>query len=393
MKKKILCLVAVASAALTACYDDDDLWEQVDELSDAVATLTDEVKTLQSLVQAQNSGKKITNIEETADGFTLTFDDGTAVSVKNGKDGQNGTDGKDGQDGQNGKDGVDGADGQDGKDGDSLFSSFEIDGNTAIITLADGSKFTFQCANIRVLTFEDEDYLGSEEGSSYWTSLIDDSEYGGSLLYGDYSSVNYYWYDENNTDIFHNFTAPYWSGGHAISNYSLDDYNGVGFNNQLSVYFTGVGGAGCKGSKNFAVHLGYIDDKWSYEGQALPEIEFVNEPHVINHMYVNNICYTLNSLINGDSFAAPASDGTWFKILATGYNEAGLQTGTAEFYLCDYRDADNKVLVEEWTKWDLTSLGKVQKVTFNIVGSSDLSGEYGLNTPAYFAYDNVAVEF
>ncbi len=385
MKKKILCLVAVASAALTACYDDDDLWDQVDELSDAVASLTDEVKTLQSLVQAQNSGKKITNIEETADGFTLTFDDGTAVSVKNGKDGQNGTDGKDGQDGQNGKDGVDGADGQDGKDGDSLFSSFEFDGNTAIITLADGSKFTFQCANIRVLTFEDEDYAG--ESSNYWSSLIDNLEYGGSLLYG--SSVNYWWYDEDNTDLYHSFTQPYYSGGHAISNYSLDYIQNVGFTNQLSVYYKGEGGAGCKGSQNFAVQNGYAG--W---GDA-PHFEFVKESHVISHMYVNNISYTLNSLVYGDSFAAAASveNGSWLKIVATGFDADDQETGTAEFYLCDYRDADNLVLVEEWTKWDLTKLGKVMKVSFDIKGSSDLSGEYGLNTPAYFAYDNVAVEF
>ena len=38
-------------------------------------------------------------------------------------------------------------------------------------------------------------------------------------------------------------------------------------------------------------------------------------------------------------------------------------------------------------------LGAGARVGFNIVGSDDLYGSYGLNTPAYFAYDDVAVRF
>lgn len=45
----------------------------------------------------------------------------------------------------------------------------------------------------------------------------------------------------------------------------------------------------------------------------------------------------------------------------------------------------------EWTKWDLSVLGKVAKVDFNITGSSD--NGYGFSQPAYFAYDDVAVRF
>ena len=44
-------------------------------------------------------------------------------------------------------------------------------------------------------------------------------------------------------------------------------------------------------------------------------------------------------------------------------------------------------------KFDLSGLGKVVKITFNLVGSADLIGDYGLNCPAYFAYDDVAVRF
>ena len=50
-------------------------------------------------------------------------------------------------------------------------------------------------------------------------------------------------------------------------------------------------------------------------------------------------------------------------------------------------------MVTTWQKWDLSVLGEVNAVAFNIVGTNDLYGQWGLNTPAYFAYDDVAVRF
>ena len=37
---------------------------------------------------------------------------------------------------------------------------------------------------LRVLTFEDADYKGDSSNGNYWTSLVDDPQYGGELLYG-----------------------------------------------------------------------------------------------------------------------------------------------------------------------------------------------------------------
>jgi hypothetical protein len=53
-------------------------------------------------------------------------------------------------------------------------------------------------------------------------------------------------------------------------------------------------------------------------------------------------------------------------------------------------DLQNGV-IDDWTKWDLTALGKVIKVQFNIIGTND--NGYGFSQPAYFAYDDVAVQF
>lgn len=50
-------------------------------------------------------------------------------------------------------------------------------------------------------------------------------------------------------------------------------------------------------------------------------------------------------------------------------------------------------VVTTWQKWDLSVLGEVVSVAFNLVGSADLYGDWGLNAPAYFAYDDIAVRF
>lgn len=44
--------------------------------------MNSEITTLQSLVDALNQGKVITNTEQTSDGYTLTFSDGSTVSIK-----------------------------------------------------------------------------------------------------------------------------------------------------------------------------------------------------------------------------------------------------------------------------------------------------------------------
>ena len=48
-------------------------------------------------------------------------------------------------------------------------------------------------------------------------------------------------------------------------------------------------------------------------------------------------------------------------------------------------------VIDDWTKWDLSSLGKVKRVQFNIIGTND--NGFGFSQPAYFAYDDVAVRF
>ena len=75
--------------------------------------------------------------------------------------------------------------------------------------------------------------------------------------------------------------------------------------------------------------------------------------------------------------------------MAYGYNSNDELVGSLEFTLCDGKDN----ILKTWEKWDLSSIGKVAKLVFNFNASDDMSGTYGLNCPAYFAYDDVAVRF
>ena len=260
---------------------------------------------------------------------------------------------------------------------------------------------------IRVLTFEDADYKGGVNfaGGNNWSSLIDDPQYGGSMLYPNGSGTTdeseaYTWTDTNNTWLYHMLPKSwdnycYWGGGHAVSHYVTSDFETYGdFNHQLTVYnkdaSTDIGttGGGHNGSDNFAVHFGYKDNSGYTDSQILPSISFADGvARVVDHMYVNNITYALNCYLNGNGLTAKIGDDDWVKLTATGYDANGTKTGDAEIYLCN--GPDN--IITDWTKFDLSGLGKVQKIEFNITGSSD--NGHGFSQPAYFAYDDVAVRF
>lgn len=286
--------------------------------------------------------------------------------------------------------------------------------NSAVITAfaegtqsADPSTGETQNAGyeLRVLTFEDADYKGGTNfaGKSDWSSLIDSPQYGGSMLYPNGSGTTdeseaYTWYDAGNTELKHTLPKSwnqycYMGGGHAVSNYASSDFvaNG-GYESQLTVYKASAEGdvrtgGGHNGSNNFAVHFGYKDKSGYTDSQILPSFAFGDGmARVIDHMYVNNICYALNCYLNGNGLTAKIGDDDWVKLTATGY-DGEAKTGEASIYLCK----GPKNIITDWTKFDLSGLGAVTKVEFNITGSSD--NGHGFSQPAYFAYDDVAVRF
>lgn len=239
---------------------------------------------------------------------------------------------------------------------------------------------------LRVMTFEGE----------YWSALIDEPQYGGPLLYGEsgMGPADYSWYDEGNTFLKHdmpeNFgTTCYWGGGHAISNYVETDMTKGDFEHQLAVYCkdpsTGFGGH--NGSENFCVHFGYKDDSPYNMTENLPAIYFGDgQARVVDHLYIMWNTYLANCIFNGNGLTAPLEPDGYVKVIATGYNAEGSKTTELEYFL-----AGSEGTIQEWTKWDLSPLGKVYRIEFNMAGDSD--NGYGFSQPAYFCYDDVAVRF
>lgn len=271
--------------------------------------------------------------------------------------------------------------------------------------------------DLKVLTFEDTDYKGEANylGMKDWSSLIDQPQYGGPLLYGDSGTgvtdktKAYRWFDNGNTMLGHYMcgengvpgfsdnepTWCYWSHGHAISNYGTSDIESYGdYQSQLTV-FDAKGtdevtqtGHGHNGSNNFAVHFGYADNSGYGLGEEyLPQLFFTdNKARVIDHMWIAPTTYALQCYVSGNDLTAAIGEDDWVKIVATGYKD-GKSTGEVEHYLVNGPENIQK----EWQKFDLSSLGEVNYVKFNIKGSSD--NGYGFSQPAYFAYDDVAVRF
>ena len=251
---------------------------------------------------------------------------------------------------------------------------------------------------MRVLTFEDADARFDAYPLDYcgrtitkWSDLVDSKQYGGPMLYGTGYGMEepYYWYDQNNTELMHVMPEAYgsycyWGGGHAVSSYFDSDISHGDFMHQLSVY-NATGGH--NGSKNFVMHYGYRDDS-SYKADAmLPSLMFGDgKERVIDHMYVMWSTYLANSVFNGNGLSQQLGPDGYVKVVAVGYDSADVMTGKAELFI-----AGASGNITDWTRWDLSGLGAVSKVQFNICGDSD--NGYGFSQPAYFAYDDVAVRF
>ena len=306
------------------------------------------------------------------------------------------------------------------------------------IALADLTK-PEPAYELRVLSFEDDEnkkfesfvleYQGLEEGYweiNTWSDLIDTKQQDGDKLYamawGGGDQALYHWWDQNHTDLSHAFYDSGWTtyagGGHAISNYTEPEYHGDYLRPYLEKYYDNPSDywgwqylqlmtpIGAHSGKNFAVHYGYFDKYSDYQMlSVLPCLEFAETgPHIIDHMYVTCTNYMLNQTIegvsredtdSGDQFGGnwdglDKYDDAWLKIVAMGYasKDDTVPCSTSEFYLVNGKD-----VVLDWRKWDLTELGKVEKVEFNFDYSYQMGGIYGFTIPAYFAYDDVAVRF
>lgn len=181
----------------------------------------------------------------------------------------------------------------------------------------------------------------------------------------------------------------YIRGGMLVSSYNSDDVATYGdYSKDLYVYnplpSSTTQGGGAEGSDNFLIVVGNYDD--FSNGDERAEFFFADgKERKILGCQVNSTTYFLNIAQNGNPFSAPLAEGDQVEISATGYDSSGAETATVKMTL-----ARKGEYIKQWTSWDLSALGPVVKVRFNIEGGP--MTEWGMTTPKYFAIDNIAIE-
>ena len=102
--RKFLCLalsVAATLMTITGCsYDDEAIWNEVEQIKDRVETLekaviktNEDIVALQTIVAALQNNLYVVAVNTTTDGYIIEFSDGTTATINNGKDGANGQNG------------------------------------------------------------------------------------------------------------------------------------------------------------------------------------------------------------------------------------------------------------------------------------------------------------
>lgn len=206
-------------------------------------------------------------------------------------------------------------------------------------------------AGASVVNFDDL----SLAAESYWNG----SDYSGGFVSG---------------GAFFNNSFIDWGGGYiswegwAYSN-TTDNVN-AGYENQYSA----ITGSALSGSIYGVAYVGYA---------GLPTIS-LGSSSAVSGMYVTNTAYAYYTMLNGNMFSRKFNSSDWFLLTITGLDAAGVSTGTINFYL-----AQNGTILNEWTYVDLSGLGVVSSLTFSL--SSSDNGIFGMNTPAYFAMDNLVI--
>lgn len=177
-----------------------------------------------------------------------------------------------------------------------------------------------------------------------------------------------------------------WSG-FSVSN--VTDNATPGYGNQYAS-FAGSGSS----SENYGV---------MYSGGTIS----FPQTRVVLGMDVTNTAYAGISMRDGDDFSKQFGsingpdgnpDGTngedFFILHIIPLDENDNAMGdTVDIYLADFRFADDNedYILSEWTRFDLSSYQIIaNKIEFDL--SSSDNGDWGMNTPAYFALDNFVAQ-
>lgn len=205
-------------------------------------------------------------------------------------------------------------------------------------------------------------------------TIADESFYNGADLAGGFTSGDLNFNNSFNPDF------GSWAGW-SVSN--TTDTVTPGFLNQYSAF----PGSGANESASYAVAS-------AFAGGTLPTLTVAQEDQTFESLMISNTTYAALSMRDGDAFAKKfggesGDDEDFFLLTIEGFDSSDQSVGTIDFYLADFRFADNSLdyILDDWTTVDVSGLVGARRLQFSL-SSSDV-GDFGMNTPAYFAADQV----
>ena len=172
-------------------------------------------------------------------------------------------------------------------------------------------------------------------------------------------------------------TYKYWSGNWALS---YMHYNKVEESNMDKHLFSAITGTGARNSeKIFAI------------GQNNAKLTSLNAKMLgVMSMEITNSTYAYNSMKFGDAFAKTfkAADKDSLILVISTFMK-GQKMESKRVVLADFRylDTTKNFLLDTWQK--VNFIQSNDSVTFEMVSSDN--GTWGMNTPAFFAMDNLEV--
>ena len=145
-------------------------------------------------------------------------------------------------------------------------------------------------------------------------------------------------------------------------------------NGYADAYKSAKGGA--YQGRNFMV---WYADSWG------PASLYLTKDTVVAGMYVCNTALVADMIKNGDGMSSVPggfTDNDWFKLTI-----GGKLDGVAVNEKVDFMLAEGTSIVTDWTYVDLSKLGTIDELTFEMTGTK--TNAHSLTTPTYFCIDNL----
>ena len=191
----------------------------------------------------------------------------------------------------------------------------------------------------------------------------------------------------------------YWDGFTPAIGGDQTDYGQPGSSASWTTYFGGcMAGGGCVINEDGSVtadpaqpyFVGYYSS-WAMEGPS-NQVIFVDkdgsETFEPVGVYVCNHPWPYYGCEHGDGFGEPFAEGDYFELIAVGVAPDRTEKRVS-INLVEFTDGQ-LIALNDWTFFDLSELGEVTSVYFEL-NSTD-TGDYGMNTAAYFCMDKFQVK-